>query len=153
MRILIKLAWRNLFRNHRRTLIMLSAITVGVWAMIFMTAMTQGMVTQMIHDGISVIPGHAQARNPQFGDDPTVNNLLPVPDSEIATMLSGQSFSFMTLLGVVSLAGIVINNAIVLLDRIRIETEEEGKAPFEAVLESNDSRSVVSVSHRDLAEV
>ncbi len=93
MGILIKLAWRNLFRNHRRTLIMLSAITVGVWAMIFMTAMTQGMVTQMIHDGISVIPGHAQARNPQFGDDPTVNNLLPVPDSEIANRLKGRAFS------------------------------------------------------------
>ncbi len=93
MRILIKLAWRNLFRNHRRTLIMLSAITVGVWAMIFMTAMTQGMVSQMVHDGISVIPGHVQARNPNYGDDPTVNNLLPVPDSEIAGRLEGRGFS------------------------------------------------------------
>ncbi|MDJ0761022.1 MAG: FtsX-like permease family protein [Woeseiaceae bacterium] len=93
MRILIKLAWRNLFRNHRRTLIMLSAITVGVWAMIFMTAMTQGMVSQMVHDGISVIPGHVQARNPNYGDDPTVNNLLPVPDSGIAGRLEGRGFS------------------------------------------------------------
>lgn len=93
MRILIKLAWRNLFRNHRRTLIMLSAITVGVWAMIFMTAMTQGMVSQMVHDGISVIPGHAQAQNPDFADDPTVNNLLPVPDSEVVRRLESADFS------------------------------------------------------------
>jgi len=33
---------------------------------------------------------------------------------------------FMTILGIISLAGIVINNAIVLLDRIRIEEEETG---------------------------
>ena len=92
MRILLKLAWRNLFRNHRRTLIMLSAITVGAWAMIVMTAMTQGMVSQMVHDGISAIPGHAQARHPEFADDPTVNNLLPVPDSEVLRRLENHGF-------------------------------------------------------------
>ena len=32
----------------------------------------------------------------------------------------------MTFLGVIALFGIVINNAIVLLDRIRIEIEEHG---------------------------
>ena len=42
--VLARLAWRNLWRNHRRTLIMLAAITLGVWAMIFMTALMRGMV-------------------------------------------------------------------------------------------------------------
>jgi len=32
---MLTLAWRNLWRNYRRTLIMLAAITVGVWAMLF----------------------------------------------------------------------------------------------------------------------
>jgi len=41
---------------------------------------------------------------------------------------------FMTILGIISLAGIVINNAIVLLDRIRIEQDENGLAPLEAIL-------------------
>lgn len=54
--------------------------------------------------------------------------------------LSGQPFGFMTLLGIVSLAGIVINNAIVLLDRIRIEIEENGKAPFPAVVDAAETR-------------
>ena len=43
-------------------------------------------------------------------------------------------FGFMTLLGVISLAGIVINNAIVLLDRIRIEIEDNGLEPGEATV-------------------
>jgi multidrug efflux pump subunit AcrB len=49
-------------------------------------------------------------------------------------------FGFMTLLAVISLAGIVINNAIVLLDRIRIEIEENGLSPQRAVIESAQRR-------------
>ena len=49
-------------------------------------------------------------------------------------------FGFMTLLGLISLAGIVINNAIVLIDRIRIEINENGRRPSEAVLESAQQR-------------
>jgi len=49
-------------------------------------------------------------------------------------------FGFMTLLGVVSLAGIVINNAIVLLDRIRIEIEEVGRSPHVAIIEAAQQR-------------
>ncbi|MFQ5349752.1 MAG: efflux RND transporter permease subunit [Thermoanaerobaculia bacterium] len=47
---------------------------------------------------------------------------------------------FMTLLGIISLAGIVINNAIVLLDRIRLEIEENGRSPQMAVVESAQRR-------------
>jgi len=42
----------------------------------------------------------------------------------------------MTLLGIISLAGIVINNAIVLIDRINIEIEQNGLPPDQAILES-----------------
>ncbi len=49
-------------------------------------------------------------------------------------------FGFMTLLGIISLAGIVINNAIVLLDRIKIEIEENGLSPQRAVVESAQRR-------------
>jgi len=86
--ILLRLAWRNLWRNRRRTAVMLAAITVGVWAMIFMTALSQGMVSEMIRDGISVIPGHAQARHPDYGDDPTVNQLLVDRDSDVQRRLA-----------------------------------------------------------------
>ncbi|MFN2376618.1 MAG: efflux RND transporter permease subunit [Candidatus Binatia bacterium] len=55
-------------------------------------------------------------------------------------LLARSYFGFMTLLGVISLAGIVINNAIVLLDRIRIEIEENGLDPARAVLESAQRR-------------
>ena len=49
-------------------------------------------------------------------------------------------FGFMTLLGIISLAGIVINNAIVLIDRIKIEREEKGLEPARAVVEAAQRR-------------
>lgn len=82
--ILGQLAWRNLWRNHRRTIIMLGAISVGVWAMIFMTALTRGMVDQMISDGIKALPGHVQMHHEDYLDDPSVANRLPVSDAELA---------------------------------------------------------------------
>ena len=42
----------------------------------------------------------------------------------IGLLVMHSYFGFMTLLGIISLAGVVINNAIVLIDRIRIEMEE-----------------------------
>jgi ABC-type lipoprotein release transport system permease subunit len=92
LRILTLLAWRNLWRNHRRTLIMLSAVIVGVWAMIFMTALTMGMVNDMIEDSISVLPGHVQVHNPDYLDDPNIVNLLPMPDAEIEDTFASAGF-------------------------------------------------------------
>ncbi|MCH7822236.1 MAG: ABC transporter permease [Proteobacteria bacterium] len=82
--ILTTLAWRNLWRNHRRTLIMLAAVILGTWAMIFMTALMRGMVTQMIQDGISALPGHIQVHDPEYRDDPSVANLISISDTELA---------------------------------------------------------------------
>jgi multidrug efflux pump subunit AcrB len=58
----------------------------------------------------------------------------------IGLLVTGSYFGFMTLLGVIALAGIVINNAIVLLDRIRIEIDVNGLEPSRAVVEAAQRR-------------
>lgn len=90
--VLSRLAWRNLWRNHRRTLIMLLAITLGTWAMIFMTALMRGMVSQMVADGISALPGHVQVHHPDYRDDPSIANLINVPDAEITERFGAAGF-------------------------------------------------------------
>ncbi len=57
----------------------------------------------------------------------------------LGLLLTGSEFGFMAMLGMVSLAGIVINNAIVLIDRIEIELRE-GKSPQDAVVLSAQKR-------------
>jgi ABC-type lipoprotein release transport system permease subunit len=81
------LAWRNLWRNHRRTLIMLTAITVGVWAMIFMTALMRGMVDDMLLNGIRSLPGEVQIHHPEYRDDPSINNSIAAPGAELLKAL------------------------------------------------------------------
>jgi ABC-type lipoprotein release transport system permease subunit len=90
--VLFRLAWRNLWRNHRRTLIMMAAITLGVWAMIFMTALMRGMVSQMVADGISALPGHVQVHHPDYRDDPSIANLIPITDTELSARFEDAGF-------------------------------------------------------------
>jgi len=59
----------------------------------------------------------------------------------IGLLITRSYFGFMTLLGIISLSGIVINNAIVLLDRIRIEIDDNGLAPDVAVLTAARQRA------------
>jgi multidrug efflux pump subunit AcrB len=70
--------------------------------------------------------------------------LVTIPLSIIGVVIgllaASSYFGFMTLLGIISLAGIVINNAIVLLDRIRIEYEENGLPEGQAVIEAAQQR-------------
>jgi ABC-type lipoprotein release transport system permease subunit len=92
LEILAMLAWRNLWRNHRRTIIMISAITVGVWAMIFMTALMRGMVNDMLRGGIQTLPGHVQIHHPGFRDDPSVNNLISATGTALDEIFSDNGF-------------------------------------------------------------
>ncbi len=90
---MMRLAWRNLWRNHRRTLIMLLAIAVGARAMIFMTALMRGMVDEMIRDGIDSLPGYVQIHHTGFRDDPSIDNSLKAPGPELLLALESSAAS------------------------------------------------------------
>ncbi|MEM7616866.1 MAG: efflux RND transporter permease subunit, partial [Pseudomonadota bacterium] len=70
--------------------------------------------------------------------------LLTIPLGVIGVtfgLIVGNSiFGFFTILGLISLSGIIINNAIVLIDRINIEIEENGLKPSLAVVEACQQR-------------
>lgn len=54
-------------------------------------------------------------------------------------LITGQPFGFMALLGFLSLSGMLIKNAVVLLDQIMLELKE-GKEPYDAIIDSAVSR-------------
>jgi multidrug efflux pump subunit AcrB len=57
----------------------------------------------------------------------------------VGLMPTGTPFGFLALLGAMSLAGMMIKNAIVLLDQVNIEIED-GRKPYDAVLAAAASR-------------
>ncbi len=143
-----KLAWRNLWRNHRRTLIMLAAIGVGVWAMIFMTALMRGMINEMVRDGITVLPGHVQVHHPAYRDDPSIDNAMPEVSGRLEQALSGEE--------VVAWTQRVKVPAVITSERdsrgvtlIGIEPESEGRLSFVAD-DLADGRFLESVDDKGL---
>ncbi|NOU62122.1 efflux RND transporter permease subunit [Marinifilum caeruleilacunae] len=70
--------------------------------------------------------------------------LTTIPLGLIGVMIGlftfGSYLGFFTFLGIVSLAGIVVNNAIVLLDRIEIELNEYKKDPYHAIVDAAQQR-------------
>ncbi|MEL6659915.1 MAG: efflux RND transporter permease subunit [Bacteroidota bacterium] len=58
----------------------------------------------------------------------------------LGLLLFRSYFGFMAFLGIISLAGIVINNAIVLIDRIQLEQVELGKPAYQAILDAAQQR-------------
>lgn len=71
--------------------------------------------------------------------------LMTIPMAFIGVVLglliTKTYFGIMSILGVISLAGIVINNAIVLLDRIKLEIKENHRSPQDAIILSAQRRA------------
>ena len=98
----IKLAWRNVFRNKRRTLIAGFAIGLGIASLIFFDALIVGMEDNMVKSATSSFYGEAQIHQKDFRltqeVDKTINNLERVVNSleseEIIDMFSLRTLSF-----------------------------------------------------------
>lgn len=75
-----QLAWRNIWRNPRRTAVILTAVVIGVWSMIFLGAIMQGFVVEMIKNGIATLTGHIQVHQKGYRSDPVVENSIRDPN-------------------------------------------------------------------------
>jgi ABC-type lipoprotein release transport system permease subunit len=85
--LLISLAWRNLWRNRRRTLVILFAMVLGVWAMIFTAAFMRGMSLQIVEDTIENMTGHLQIHEPAYLDDPVIEHSFSSHDVKLSESL------------------------------------------------------------------
>jgi len=68
MRILLKLAWRNIFRNKRRTLLSGLAVGMGLASMIFIFGVYDGMLKSMIRTATDSFLGEGQIHAEGFRD-------------------------------------------------------------------------------------
>ena len=74
-----QLAWRNIWRNTRRTLIILTAVVIGVWSMVLLGALMRGIAVGMVKNGISTLTGHIQIHYRGYRDDPAIENSIGDP--------------------------------------------------------------------------
>src|SRR5579859_7361349 len=63
---LLKLAWRNLWRNPRRTFITMAAIAFGYAMLLFVACLMAGLRSQMIENGTCLVMSQIQVHAPGY---------------------------------------------------------------------------------------
>ena len=64
--MLLKIAWRNIWRSRTRSLVVIGSIVIGVWAVIALISFSSGMVTTFINNSIKNELSHIQIHNEGF---------------------------------------------------------------------------------------
>lgn len=78
---LVRLAWRNLWRNTRRTLLTLVAIAFGLLMAILFTALQDRSFADMIDLAARLNGGHVVVQHPEYLDSPTLDrSVRQVPE-------------------------------------------------------------------------
>jgi putative ABC transport system permease protein len=76
MKILLKISWRNVWRNRKRSLVMIIAIAVGLWGGIFAAALMTGLLEQRFRLSIEQHISHIQIHHPDFLKDFNVKSKI-----------------------------------------------------------------------------
>ena len=81
----LKLAWRNIWRNKTRSIVIITAITLGIIASLFLDAFAQGMVRSFIEDSIEKVTSHIQVHSKGYLEDEDVKNYILQSDRVLQT--------------------------------------------------------------------
>lgn len=74
--MLAKIAWRNIWRNPRRSWVLISALAIGVFCFVGGLAYVDGFFQQMIKGAIQLQGGHIQIARSGYGDNPTIQSYI-----------------------------------------------------------------------------
>ena len=85
MRIL-KMAWRNIGRNRRRTAVTVGAMVFGLYGMVIWFGLLQGMLNDMEETIVEVDLGDLQIHAPTYLDDPSLYTVIDDSDALIGDL-------------------------------------------------------------------
>ena len=77
MNIVLRLAWRNLWRHTRRTWLTIGAMVFSNTLLVFMISIQFSMYGLMIDNTLQVFSGHMQVQAPGYKDDQKMRQVVP----------------------------------------------------------------------------
>ena len=83
-----QMGWRNIWRNPRRTIVIMIAVVIGIWNMIFLGALMRGVADQMVRNGIATLTGHIQVQHKGYRRDPVIENSIAEPKAVVEALES-----------------------------------------------------------------
>ncbi|MDB4655364.1 ABC transporter permease [Flavobacteriales bacterium] len=88
--MLIKIAWRNVWRNGLRSAVVIASIAMGIWAGLFVISVSAGLNEQRTKEALNTYISHVQIHNPEFVKDNNVEYRISDMD-EVRETLSGNA--------------------------------------------------------------
>lgn len=78
--LFLMMAWRNVWRNRRRSVLTVSAIALSLAFNILMRGIGDGFHEQMVDNSVRANIGHIEVHRRGYHDDPGLNRTLPDPE-------------------------------------------------------------------------
>jgi len=79
--MILKFAWRSLWRNRRRTIITISSIAIGTTLALFMISMADGMYGKLVEDAVRMNAGHVTIEHKNYEEAPSIDLFVPAVSS------------------------------------------------------------------------
>ncbi len=85
--MLIKIAWRNIWRSKMRSVVVIFAIASGLVGGLFSSAWMNGMAIQRVENTFSLETAHIQFHNPQFSENQDVRRTIGSTEDKLKDLL------------------------------------------------------------------
>lgn len=86
--MILKLAWRNLWRNKRRTFITMASVAFAVILAVTMRSFQIGTYARIVDNLVGSYTGFVQIHEKGYWDDQTIDNVFPMDDSLVMKVRS-----------------------------------------------------------------
>ena len=147
--LVLKLAWRNIWRNKRRTIITTLSIVVAVFLSAITRSTQEGQYDNMLENTVGTFTGYIQIHHEGYQKNPTLENSFEVTETLLNIIHSQNSvISIIPRIESYALAAAGEQSRPAMVMGINIEAKRQLSNPVEnlqrgSYFESNDERSAI----------